>query len=264
MTPARPEAMLWLSGHLWPGLATFHPRVGAMVTPRMRQLPPAGVWWAADTGLFNPATRAAFDFDAYLAWLDAFDAERRSRCLFVTAPDVVREHEGTWLWALWGRTLGRIRALGLPVAWIAQDGLQWGEVPWSDMDALFVGGSDDFKESVGFQLLAEAKARGVWAHQGRVNFGRRFRANLLAGADSCDGTLLRFGRDANLPRLERWLRMVALPFPGQAAPEEGGLACGCCGRELAIAELSRRDLWQSGCLACEDCARGDCPECSGE
>lgn len=173
--------MLYLSGAVRPDLP-------AMLTPRMGQKPPEGQPWAADTGRY--ASPHEYSDTLYLAWLDKM-RPFADRCLFATAPDVVGDAEATLALSL--PMLPRIRAAGYPVALVAQDGLIADVVPWDSIDALFVGGTTEFKlaEST-YQLVAEAKRRGKWTHMGRVNSWQRFRTAAAAGYDSADGTYLRF------------------------------------------------------------------------
>lgn len=174
--------MLYLSGSLRPDLP-------AMVTPRMRQQPPAGQLWAADTGCF--ADPASHDDERYLAWLARMPLER---CLFATAPDRVGDAATTLELSL--PMLPRISALGIRAALVAQDGLLPEQVPWDQIGALFIGGTTAWKLSeASYQLIAEARGRLKWVHMGRVNSWRRFRAAWAAGCDSADGTVLRFDPD---------------------------------------------------------------------
>lgn len=172
--------MLYLSG-------VVRPDMPAMLQPGMGNLPPAGQPWAADNGRFSsPET---YSDAAYLDWL----AKRphRERCLFATAPDVVGDAEATL--RLSTPMFAPIRALGYRVALVAQDGLEDLGVPWDDFDALFIGGSTEWKLGEAAHLLAgEAKRRGKWLHMGRVNSLRRLRLAQAMGCDSADGTYLRF------------------------------------------------------------------------
>jgi hypothetical protein len=99
-----------------------------------------------------------------------------------------------------------IRQAGYHAALVAQDGFENLAIEWGAFDALFIGGSTAWKLSAAAaDAMGEARRRGKWVHVGRVNSGRRLRAVDAMGANSVDGTYLRFGPDVNLPRMERWL-----------------------------------------------------------
>lgn len=170
--------MIYLSGKRTPELP-------AMLTPRMGQRPFPGQTWAADNGRFS----APQDYtdESYLAWLASMPAES---CLFATAPDVVGDAAATI--ELSAPMLPRIRALGYPVAFVAQDGLEHLIPPWSDFDCLFIGGSTEWKLGAhAARLVNEAKLRGKWVHMGRVNGRGRLEYAESIGCDSADGTVLK-------------------------------------------------------------------------
>lgn len=170
----------------------------------------AGVVWCADNGCFS----ARWDESRWWAFLEK-NAEYADTCLFAVAPDVVGDaYETTVRFRRWG---ARIRQLGYKVAYVAQDGIEGLRgntvdggltfpVPWSDFDALFIGGSTEFKLGpVVVELCAEAKRRGKWVHVGRVNSKKRFDyCRDVLHADSVDGTYLTFGPKVNLPKLLSW------------------------------------------------------------
>ncbi len=163
-----------------------------------------GVPWCADNGCFTTAYPGD---DKWWAWLSgrAADLEAAAICAFAVAPDVVGDAAATL--ARSAPWLPRIRALGLPAAFVAQDGLEDLDVPWETFDVLFIGGSTEWKLSeAAAGLVRQAKARGKGTHMGRVNSGRRFRYAASIGCDSVDGTYLVFGPDVNLPSLLRWVR----------------------------------------------------------
>lgn len=155
----------------------------------------------------------AADNDAYSKWdegryRDMLERIRgRAGCLFVTAPDVVGDWMATdRLYGQWRDELD-----GLPVAYVAQDGLQGQHVPWRDITALFVGGTTDWKlGEQAARLIREAKARGKWAHMGRVNSFERTRYARWLGCDSIDGTQFSWFRDAKLPPALNALRQLTL------------------------------------------------------
>lgn len=106
----------------------------------------------------------------------------------------------------------KIRALGFPVALVLQDGQQDVPIPWDEIDAVFVGGTDQFKLGrVAARLCQEAKARGKWVHVGRVNSLKRLRYSVSIGADSVDGTYLIFCPGPNLLVVQRWLLLINGP-----------------------------------------------------
>ena len=197
--------MIYLSGAVSTAMHN-HPRpdVGFMLNPANGQRPNlALVRWAADNGRF--ALPEAWDAGDWLEWLA--DGERRrwrSTCLFVVAPDVVGDARATL--ELSTPYLPTIRQLGYPAAFVTQDGCDATLVPWDAIDALFVGGTDDWKLSEpSYALCAEAKRRGLWVHMGRVNSLRRLTACRVSLVDSADGTYVAFGPDRNLPRVYDWL-----------------------------------------------------------
>lgn len=165
----------------------------------------AGALWCADNGCYSDK----WDADRWWAFLER-NAHRADTCLFAVAPDVVgdaaatAERSAPWL--------ARIRELGYPVAYVAQDGLEALPVPWDDFDCLFLGGSTEWKLGPHARALAgEAKRRGKWLHMGRVNSERRFEYARAIGCDSADGTFLTYGPDVNLPQLLAWTRNADQP-----------------------------------------------------
>lgn len=177
--------------------------LGMMATPAEGKSPAEAQVWAADNGCFGKGYPGD---DAYLAWL-AKHAQHADRCLFATAPDVVGDAAATLERS--APFYAPIRALGYPVALVAQDGLTPNAVPWAQIDALFIGGSTAWKLGPeARELIAEASARGLFVHIGRVNSQRRIRYAQFVGADSVDGTFLTFGPETNLPKLRGWLRDI--------------------------------------------------------
>jgi hypothetical protein len=179
--------------------------LGFIDTPAQGNVRPDGVAWCADNGAFSDN----FDEDKWWAFLER-NAARADSCVFAVAPDVVGDAAATLERSLpW---LPKIRALGYPAAFVAQDGLEDLEVPWDEFDVLFIGGSTAWKlGGHARHLVRDAKAQGKWVHMGRVNSERRWRYADAIGVDSCDGTFLTFGPDVNLPRLMAWTRNNGQP-----------------------------------------------------
>lgn len=108
-------------------------------------------------------------------------------CLFTCAPDVVGDAKETLKqfknWEL------LIHYAGLPVALVAQDGLENLEIPWDYFEALFIGGSTQWKLGREVRwLIKEAKKYQKWVHMGRVNSVPRIRYAQSIGVDSVDGS----------------------------------------------------------------------------
>ena len=174
-------------------------QLGFIDTPAQRNLRPEGVTWCADNGCFSDK----WDEGRWWRFL-VKNAEHADTCLFAVAPDVVGDAAATAAKSTpW---IEKMRDLGYPVAWVAQDGQENLPLPWDRIDCLFIGGSTDWKLGAAARaLVGEAKRRGKWAHMGRVNSKRRFDYARLIGCDSVDGTYLTFGPDQNLPKVLDWI-----------------------------------------------------------
>lgn len=194
--------MIYLSGCVCEELMG-RPDFGFIVTPRMGHILPATQVWAADTGCYTEDD--TFTLERYLRWLTDRPIES---CLFATCPDVVGD---------WKATLERsqcvpdlLRHLGYKPAIVAQDGATPDTVPWEDIDALFIGGTTEWKmqDPIVLELLDEASKRGKWKHLGRVNSGDRTLIAKLRGCDSVDGTFLTYGKDIHLREVVEWMTVI--------------------------------------------------------
>lgn len=107
-------------------------------------------------------------------------------CLFVVAPDVVADSRATLAqFPTWREAIAK---RGFPVALAAQNGIEDLDIPWLELDALFIGGTTEWKLSAAAaDLIREGKRRGKWMHMGRVNSTKRA-SRLLEHPDSVDGT----------------------------------------------------------------------------
>ena len=175
-----------------------------IATPKQGTRLPDGAEWCAVNGCFGKGYPGD---DAWLAWLDSYTPEERARCSFAVAPDVVGDAAATLeRSAPW---LPRIRALGYPAAFVAQNGAETVGVPWDDFDVLFIGGDTEWKlGGHARDIVTSARRRGKGVHMGRVNSRQRMQYASAIGCDSADGTYLAFGPDTNLPKVTGWLRSV--------------------------------------------------------
>lgn len=144
------------------------PEIGVMIGPRTRGLAPLQEGrWWASD---NDSLHGRFHEPAFLHHLARLQPFA-PRCLFVAAPDVPGNAAATL--ALFPRWRHVIEEHDFPAA-----------------------------------LIAQAHRLGYWGvHVGRVNSARRMRGCAALGADSCDGTSLRYvGVERGLRDVERWVR----------------------------------------------------------
>lgn len=188
-----------LSEHPDPESGAMHPNLGRLLTPRhtssAQKTAESGVVWAADNDCFQ-----GLNEKKYRAMLRTI--EGLPGCRFVTVPDVVADAARTAeFFEEWEPI---VRETGQPVALVAQDGLDRIGVPWDRIDALFIGGSTDWKLGpIAAEFAVEARMRDKWVHWGRVNTHRRIEHIARTGAaDSVDGS--------------SWARLRKVVPPGEA------------------------------------------------
>lgn len=135
--------------------------------------------FAIDNGAF-----AGFEKKAFLSLLER-EREAMHLCRFVAVPDVVGSARRTLeVFQHW-----RFELCGWPLALVLQDGQENLEIPWKGIEAIFIGGSTEFKLSEAVKhCIKAARAMDKWVHVGRVNSPERFDKFEALGADSIDGT----------------------------------------------------------------------------
>jgi hypothetical protein len=160
--------------------------LGRFTSPRagndLQLLVDSGMPWAADNDCFS-----GFNRNRFIKMLQRMSKLDLSNCKFVSAPDVVADAVATLArFKLW---LPVMRYYGVPIALVLQNGMENMELPWDDIDAVFIGGSIAWKLSLeAAGIVAEAKRRGKWVHMGRVNSAKRRLYAESIGCDSTDGT----------------------------------------------------------------------------
>lgn len=186
-------------------------RLGVLLTPGNgnREWWPSDTAWACDNDCFQGLNPPAYL--RMLARVHGFT----SRPAWVSCPDVVGDVEATE--RNYHRWSPMLRAIGMPVAWVMQDGFdrfKWNRIAsnYLDLAAVFVGGSTRWKLSDGAaRLTLEAHEAGLLCHWGRVNSWKRI-AYLCRGmrdgrlwCDTIDGTgWVRFS-DINIPKAIRFI-----------------------------------------------------------
>jgi len=117
-------------------------------------------------------------------WLRLVEDADRHQPVFITVPDIVGDAVRTMdLYHIYKRKL-----YGLPTCLVLQDGIGNLRIPWDEISAVFVGGTDTFKNSSeAMNACRVAKMLGKWVHVGRVNTTQR--ASYWKDiADSIDGS----------------------------------------------------------------------------
>ncbi len=154
--------------------------VGQLLTPltRYRLRDPLRKW-AIDNGGFKN-----LDIPGLKSLLKR-EEHHRENCLFVAVPDIVGSAQRTIeLFDLFAPDLD-----GWPLALVCQDGQESLPIPWSQIAAVFIGGSTNWKLSVHVeQIIKTAKLFGKWVHAGRVNTPERWKWFEEQGVDSADGS----------------------------------------------------------------------------
>ena len=217
--------MIYLTGVDGPDVAPYrsHPRLGLLNQPDSYGPEATARWptWGADNGCYALRGRP-FDHDRWLRWLDSLP---RLGCRWAAAPDVLH-WDGPVCWGDAAATLAHaetylplIRSLGFPAALVLQDGMTPDVIPWADLDAVFVGGSDAFKLGPdAHRIVRAAVERGTPAHMGRVNSHRRIALAAAMGCATSDGTFLRRAVRANVPRMLRWFDKLDRGIQGTFPP----------------------------------------------
>ena len=110
--------------------------------------------------------------------------QAKGRCLFVAVPDLYAEGRRTL--ELFDHWYPKI--CSWPLALVAQDGMEDLDLPWNFLQAIFIGGTVEWKNSKDARAIAvTAKMMGKWVHVGRVNTPNRY-DKWSELADSIDGT----------------------------------------------------------------------------
>lgn len=182
-------------------------RLGLMMQPKSAtvQHQDRYPWQAFDNGAFGAFVQGkAFDPAVWQRQI------RRVRpgpdFLFAVVPDVVGDHAATV--ESWTQHVGTVLDLGLPAAFVLQNGCtDLTQVPvWAA--AVFIGGDDAYKLGPdAARVCWQAHDAGMWTHMGRCNSARRIRRALAMGCDSVDGTFLRFGNHRR--QLDRLMGFLA-------------------------------------------------------
>lgn len=158
------------------------PLIGHLLTPGNGNTD--SVW---STGLPVACDNQCFKRLSRRAYIKMLKMVKGRGVLWVAAPDVVANAQATLArFRIWRPTLNY---LGLPIAFVAQDGQEALPVPWDAIRCLFIGGTTKWKMGEhAARLICEAKDRKKWVHVGRVNTIVRELPFSALDVDSTDGT----------------------------------------------------------------------------
>jgi len=148
--------------------------------------------------------------------LDTFK-DYKDTCLGIVIPDWPFNASGT-LDEFW-KYQHIPKVYGYRVALVTQNGMTTNDIPWPEIDTLFIGGDDAHKRGLEGQTLAlAAKERGKWVHVGRCNSGGEYlkRNGKVRGAmlkhwtwaDSADGTTLIKHPTQQIASIENGLNLI--------------------------------------------------------
>lgn len=190
-----------------------HPQFGYLLTPRNahsgEEIASSSKAWGADNDAFGGWTidseRMFSKLLGKICVTVRLHPSTKINLKFIAAPDALKDPRLTReRFDAWEPI---IHASNLPVAYVLQDGEH--EVPWDRVDALFVGGSTEYKLSSEVdQWIDAAKCHGKWVHIGRVNTKCRLRHFFDVGADSIDGTFFSKWPDVAFASALKWLRRL--------------------------------------------------------
>lgn len=192
--------MLYLSGTYSQVLPQYRDQFGYMLNVNQQiggereamQYP-----WMLDNGAFS----RSWNEDTWRRRLQQL-APHNANCIAAVVPDVILDAAETL--ARWFEYAPSVKALGYKAAFATQNGCTVDMIPWSEVDVLFVGGSDAHRKQECWPLLTEAKRRGLWVHVGRVNSASAIMR--YCKADSVDGTYFKF--ESTQKRIENILWAV--------------------------------------------------------
>lgn len=142
--------------------------------------------WVMDNGSFSNFKENTFSTMAQDGMYDP-------SCKWIALPDVVGDHEKTLeLFQEWDEKLCKhyipLRPHFKKWAFVVQDGATIQSIPWDEIVAVFLGGTDRMKRSrTAFRIMRHAKKLGKWVHIGRVNT-KKWVEYWFWTADSIDGS----------------------------------------------------------------------------
>jgi hypothetical protein len=174
------------NSRVWNLRASGYP-MGWMMSPHYYRQPVRGelqMPWALDNGMYHAPDEPPKGMKMLPPFYNLLKTCPH-RPLFAVVPDVPYDMDRSRV--LSAKHLRTMRSIvDWPLAIAVQDGATPDDL--DGYDAVFVGGSTDWKWQTCGMWCEEARARGMWSHIARVNTKRRIEQSQDAGADSVDGS----------------------------------------------------------------------------
>ena len=109
---------------------------------------------------------------------------------FVVLPDRVGAGLESLAFSMqWRERIDRANLCSVPVYLASQDGQQTADIPWSEIDGLFMGGTLEWKVSNARHWREAARCAGIPFHYARCGTRKRVAHALAIRADSIDSCL---------------------------------------------------------------------------
>jgi len=151
-----------------------------------------------DNGMFSEAGRENFDWDIYKKMIKFAMAQVKVGVLdslqFFAIPDQPFDWKATLTkYHAHKKDVDKLRQIGAPAALCVQDGADVGNIPWDGIDAIFIGGSTDWKTGDEVrEIVKAARKRNMPVHMGRVNTLQRMNKASIMRVGTVDGTTLKY------------------------------------------------------------------------
>lgn len=184
-------------------------KYGCLVTPRCKSsITRTNGIIGVDNDRFNDNSYTDTAFMKLLIYLVNFSGKDRIK--FVSAPDIPFNAEGTFRdFYKWHTVIKEI--FKLPIALVTQDGMTVKSIDWDRLDAVFIGGTTEYKMSQdSINIIKKAKSLKKWVHIGRVNTPPRFTFFKMLDVDSIDGTAFSLFQEAQINLYESTMKQDTL------------------------------------------------------
>ena len=151
----------------------------------------------ADNDCFN----SSYSDESFLSLVNRL-AKYKERLKFIAVPDVpFNDKETLKKFYVWYETL---KDFNLPLALVTQDEMLTKDIPWNKIQALFIGGSTEWKLSTeSVNIIKEGQKKNKWIHVGRVNTPSRITLCKMLNVDSIDGTGFSMFADVQIKMYEQ-------------------------------------------------------------